>query len=127
MTSRAGSASLEARPVTIVGNEDLDAEKMRSFELGYFGSFGFEPDEPLPSLKAGVNLFYNLIDDLIVFQPTAADPSRVGPINREDDEAYGVEIEAEYLFTRWTSAFANYSYEIRQDRDTGLRIATAPR
>jgi iron complex outermembrane receptor protein len=129
---------LSGVPVTIVGNDDLDAEKMRSFELGWFGSFDFEaeaqqgaiedpPDTPVPSLKAGVNVFYNLIDDLIVFQPTAADPSKVGPINREDDEAYGVEIEAEYLFTKWTSAFANYSYEIRQDRDTSHRIATAPR
>ncbi len=124
-------------PVTIVGNEDLDAEKMRSFELGYFGSFGFGPgtDEDAaadsldtsPSLRAGVNLFYNLIDDLIVFAPTAVDPSLVGPINREDDEAYGLELEAEYLFTEYTSAFANYSYEVRQDRNTGQRIATAPR
>jgi iron complex outermembrane receptor protein len=115
-------------PVTIRGNDDLDAEEIQSFELGYFG-------KPVESLKAGVNGYYNRIDDLIVFRPVdffpappfpPATPSAVAPFNELDQEAYGVELELEYLFSDTVSGFANYAYGIRRDRDTNDRIETAP-
>ncbi len=107
--------------VSILGNTDLEAEKIRSFELGYYGSLPIGDDD---RVRAGVNLYYNLIDDLIVFRPVTA--SEAAPFNQSDEEAYGVEVEVEYLFSPWASAFANYSYSVRKDRDTNERIRTAP-
>jgi iron complex outermembrane receptor protein len=114
-------------PVIFTGNDDLDAEKMRAFELGYYGA-------PTDRLKAGVNLYYNLIDDLIVFRPVAffpapvppGTPSRLAPFNTNDEEAYGVEAEVDYLFTETLSGFVNYAYGERHDRDSNQRILTAP-
>jgi iron complex outermembrane receptor protein len=106
-------------PLTIQGNENLDAETMLSLELGYFGA-------PTDSLKAGVNVFYNFVNDLIVFRPVPGSPTTLAPFNRNDEDVYGFEIEGEYLFSDWISGFANYSYEIRQNRDTSERILSAP-
>ena len=100
-------------PGTILGNTDLEAEKMRSFELGYYGSLPIGNDD---RVKAGVNLYYNLIDDLIVFQPVP--PSDAQPFNQSDEEVYGFEVEVDYLFSDWVSGFANYSYGDRRDRGT---------
>jgi outer membrane receptor protein involved in Fe transport len=101
-------------PVTVRGNEDLDAEQIRSFELAYL----FERGAVLPRLKASVNAYYNLIDELIVFQldPIAGE---IVPENSNDEEAFGFEAEVDYLVNDTTSVFANYSWGEQRDRDTG--------
>ena len=64
-------------PGRIAGNTDLEAEEIRSFELGYFGS-------PVDRLNASVNGYYNVINDLIVFQQVGPEAK---PFNRNDEEA----------------------------------------
>ncbi|MCZ6690913.1 MAG: TonB-dependent receptor [Planctomycetota bacterium] len=105
--------------VTILGNKDLEAEKIRSFELGYFG-------RPLERVKAAVSVYYNLIDDLIEYQVNPVNPLEAAPSNENDEEAYGVETEVDYLFSDSISGFVNYSYGIRRDRDTFQRVLRTP-
>jgi iron complex outermembrane receptor protein len=104
--------------VTILGNEDLEPEKIRSFELGYSG-------RPNERVKAGVGVYYNLIDDEIAYLPVSA--TAAAPRNENDEEAYGIETEVECLLTDSISGFANYSHGIRRNRDTYERIRRAPR
>ena len=107
-------------PITVLGNEDLDAEKMRSFEIAYIGwpAYG--------GLKTSVSAYYNLVDDLIEFQPVPL-TTTFKPFNVNNDETYGFEIDLDYEFSPAVSAFANYSYTSRHNRDTNERILTAPR
>lgn len=103
--------------VTLVGNKDLKAEKIRSFEIGYSG-------RPHKRVKAGLSVYYNLIDDVIEFRPVA--PNRASPLNESDEEAHGVEVEVDYLFADTISGFANYSYGLRRNRDTKKRLLWGP-
>lgn len=106
------------QPATIVGNDDLEAEQLRSFEIGYRG-------RPLARLRAGVTAYYNRVDDLVQFDAVA--PQVLAPINKDDEEAWGLELEAEYLFSDSIAGFFNYSYATRRDRDTNERNKLAPR
>jgi iron complex outermembrane receptor protein len=117
-------------PATLAGNDDLVAEKIRSFELGYRWR------KPRAPTKAEAIVYYNLIDRLVEFQPVEffpsppfppGTPSRLAPQNANKDEAYGVELELEHEFGPDVSAFANYSFGIRRDRDTRDRNTEAPR
>ena len=119
--------------VPILGNLGLSAESLTSFELGYFGAWGplidIAPgtvivDDPRlwrHQFEAGVTGFYNLIDDLVGFQSNPLNPLQVLPVNQDDEEAYGVELEARYVFRESFSTFANYSYVLRRNRETGAR------
>ncbi|MHC5065599.1 MAG: TonB-dependent receptor plug domain-containing protein, partial [Planctomycetota bacterium] len=133
--------------VLIEGNEDLEAETMESYELGYLG-------KPADRLKFGLSGFYNRVDDLAVFAPTPAPPPpvRAAPFNQSDEEAYGFEVEADYLILGAAkseeqprdndvvvierqaknredalSFFGNYSWNIRRDRGTNDRNPLSPR
>jgi iron complex outermembrane receptor protein len=104
-------------PINIVGNDRLDAEQMRSFELGYATEFGGLHEK----FRGTATTFYNLIDDLIVFELMAAglpNTFDLVPDNANDEEAYGIELEGECLFTDTISALANYSWAEQRDRDT---------
>jgi len=124
--------------ITISGNDDLDAESLTSFELGYFGSWGavldvepgtliaVDPKSEPHEFEAGVTAFYNVIDDLISFQSDPADPLVVLPVNQKDEEVFGFELEGRYVFSDSFSALANYSYAVARDRETGERNRQAP-
>lgn len=117
---------------TVVGNKRLDAERIQSFEVGYFGL-------PVDRLKLGVTYYINRIKDLIVFQFKAdgVDGPFFGvPQNQsQQEEAYGSEVEVEYLWNDSLSTFGNYSYGIRLRRgrspvegaSADQRIPVAPR
>lgn len=106
---------------TVRGNPDLRAEKNRSCELAYIGS-------PTERLRVECVGYFSLLDGVVHLQPTAPLPSPVlTPFNSGEDRAYGLELQAQYLLTDNLSAFANYSYGIREDRDTGDRNPNAPR
>jgi outer membrane receptor protein involved in Fe transport len=94
-------------PVRITGNRDLRAETIKSLEVGYLG-------DPLPNVTAGVTLYYNFIDDLIDYQQVPSLPGVI-PMNQEDEEAYGFELEAEYEFTETLTGFGNYAFGIRRE------------
>jgi outer membrane receptor for ferrienterochelin and colicin/pimeloyl-ACP methyl ester carboxylesterase len=126
-------------PVTIAGNEDLDPESLTSFEIGYFGAWGPLVDarpgtvievKPLGEsrqFEAGVNLFYNLVDDLVGFESDPLDPLTVFPVNQDDEEVFGFEVEGRFILRDAFSAFANYSYAVRQNRETGEESKVTPR
>jgi len=105
-------------PGRILGNPDLKPEQMRSFEVGYWG-------RPFGYLQIECNLYYNLVDRLIQYQqiPGTAD---FEPQNVNQDRAYGGELEIEAQISDAIFAFANSSYAVRQDRDTGKRNPSAP-
>ena len=125
--------------ITIAGNRNLNPESLTSFELGYFGAWGrlvdvrpgtvieVGPRGQSNQFEAGVNLFYNLVDDLIGFEGDPADPLRVLPVNQDNEEGYGIELQGRYIFGESFSTFANYSYSVRQNRDTGETTRVAPR
>lgn len=111
-------------PATVEGNKDLKAEQMRSFELSYNA-------ELVKEFKTIFNVYYNLVDRLVEFQPTAffapGVPSVFTPLNRNKEEAYGFEVETKLLLTKEISAFGSYAFGIRRDRDTRDRNPAAPR
>ena len=104
---------------TIVGNEDLEPELMRSFEVGYYR----RSEEA--GYQVGATLFYNLIDDLIEF--VVMDNGEIQPDNDIDERAYGFELEGRYFLKESLSVFGNYAYVQRENRDTGDRNRRAPR
>jgi outer membrane receptor protein involved in Fe transport len=124
--------------ITISGSDGLRPESLTSFEFGYFGAWGplvdvqpgdlidVDPKHESHQFEAGVSAFYNIVDDLISFQSDAADPLRVLPVNQNDEEAYGFELEGRYVFSDSFSARANYSLAERRDRETGARNLLAP-
>ncbi len=124
--------------ITIAGNNQLNAESLTSFEVGYSGSWGkllaIEPGtvietNPLWSshqFEAGISAFYNMIDDLISFERDSNNPLRVMPVNQGDEEAYGFELECRYVFSDSASLFGNYSFAERRDRETGERNELVP-
>jgi outer membrane receptor for ferrienterochelin and colicin len=102
---------------TVTGNTDLEAEKMRSFEIGYWG-------RPTPALQAECSLYYNLLDHLVVFEQVPSGTVQRQNANKED--AYGVEASIEYQLSRETFLFGNYAYELRHNRETHNRIPDGP-
>jgi iron complex outermembrane receptor protein len=116
-------------PMTIRGNKELDPERMKSYELAYFG-------RPFEWIRIEVAAFYNLVDDIIEFSSTAffpsppappGTPSEITPTNVRDDRVYGAEVEGEILLSHRFLVFGNFSYTIRQNRGTGDREPIAPR
>lgn len=114
----------------VMGNRDLLAEKMRSAELGYRWR---EKDSPT---RAEAIAYYNLIDRVVEFRPTAyfpsppfppGTPSVIEPRNSVNYEAYGLELEVEHEFHQAFSVFAGYAYGVRLDRDTHDKSRSAPR
>jgi outer membrane receptor protein involved in Fe transport len=126
-------------PITINGNENLNPESLTSFELGYFGAWGAlagaQPGTVIGvgqvgnnnQFEAGVNLFYNLVDDLVAFESDPNDPLRVRPVNQDNEEVYGIELEGRYMLRESFSAFANYSYSVRRNRESGAESRDTPR
>ncbi|MFH1776451.1 MAG: TonB-dependent receptor [Candidatus Omnitrophota bacterium] len=91
-----------------IGNRDLKAENILSFELAYAGLFGSR-------LKANCSLFHNTYDNLIYQTPTAATlyngALRTSYYNEDTEQkVVGAELGFDYLFTDWLSGFANYTH-----------------
>lgn len=112
------------------GNRDLEAEKIRSVELAYRWR---ESDSPT---RAEVIGYYNLVDRVVEFHPTAyypspplppGTPSIIEPVNSTQYKAYGLEVDLEHELNPSMSLFAGYAYGIRLNRETGERSHGAPR
>lgn len=84
------------------GSQNLDPEKIASYEAGYQGWFLRH------RLRFRGDVFYNHISDFIVVVPTA-DPSVLTPANLGKADIYGGEAGIEFLATTWLTGFANYS------------------
>ena len=104
--------------VTLVGNEDLEAEKMESYELGYRGWFKEN------RVRVGVTGFLNYVEDIVKLEQVG--PVTVAPLNVGDERVHGIEIDGEYGFSESLSSFGNYAYRHREDRLTGDRVPLGP-
>ncbi len=113
--------SLPSLPINqIVGNQDLDAERIVSYEAGYttllFGR-----------IKGEITFFYNRLSDLINSQPAEGDPMILTYFNRGKAQVYGGEIGGELLIRTWLITFANYAHQqVDDDSPPPIRRA-APR
>ncbi len=103
-------------PSAITGNEDLHAERLRSFEVGYWG-------RPLSWLQLETSVYYNRIDGLIHYAPAA---TGFRPENGDKEAAYGSESQVDLQVAQDVTTFANYAYEVRFDRETHDRIHAGP-
>ncbi|MFQ5779426.1 MAG: TonB-dependent receptor plug domain-containing protein [Nitrospiria bacterium] len=88
----------------IVGNRELDPERIVSYEAGY-STLLFE------RLKGEITLFYNRLTDLINADPVVGPPTQFTQFNVGKTEVYGGELGGEMLLTPWLTAFANYAYQ----------------
>jgi iron complex outermembrane receptor protein len=101
-----------ARPaiLTLLGNDRLDPEEMRSYEVGYQGRL-------YGRVRVWADFFYNQLDKLIGVVATG--PLTVQFANSGRGDAYGTETGIEARLTSWLTGFANYTYLQRTgDADT---------
>lgn len=100
-------------PVSIQGNPELEAEKLRSLELSYFG-------ESLGPFRVKATAFVNFMDRLIHFIGTR-------PENNGKEETFGGEAEVDLLLGESFLLFGNATYVVRRDRETEETNRGAPR
>lgn len=110
-------------PITIAGNTDLKAESLTSYEIGYVGAWGTSNK----LFEANANVYFNTIEDLVEFQGDPNDPLTVLPVNQENDEVFGFELEGRYFMDESLYAFGNYSYSRRKRHPAGEPSRTIPR
>jgi iron complex outermembrane receptor protein len=97
----------------VVGNNQLDSEKLTAYELGY-------RTQITKSLSFDTSAFYNRYDDLLSLQPGAPtfDPTGTPPhvlvsapwTNARRAESYGVEVAANWNVTDQWRLSASYSW-----------------
>lgn len=103
---------LPAVTTPIVGGASLSPEQIISYEGEYQGWY-FKH-----RLRTRGAVFYNHISDLIATKDVAPNSATTGNDPGSAD-IYGAEIGAEFLITKWLSAFANYSYQKINQTFTG--------
>jgi iron complex outermembrane receptor protein len=109
--------------VTVLGDRNLKAEEITSYELGY---------QTLLSqrVKARIDLFYNTLDKMTLGPvPPKGCPSPCPTSNLSTGGGgaiFGGEISFEFLLAEWLKGFMNYSYEKREFNDGRLLLGVAP-
>jgi iron complex outermembrane receptor protein len=111
-------------PITLssVGNRDLDAEEITSFEIGYQTRLMDN------KLQLKVDAFYNILDEIIEFRqedftlPPPPPPFVLDFENVGEATAYGGEVSVEYYFSENLSAYFNYSFQELEARDDGVQF-----
>ena len=107
----------------VLGNDDIDAQRVDAFELGYRGRFLED------RLDLGAELFYNDYDDVYDGEGAGIIPPEIGPIppsmdwgvitpgrillmfnNEERVRTRGIEVSAEYEVTDWWRVWASYGF-----------------
>jgi iron complex outermembrane receptor protein len=106
-------------PSAVQGNPDLNPEKLRSVEFGYWG-------RPTEKVRAECSIYYNRADSLFVFAPTTGAPLPIARTNRNHEDAYGVETSMEYQLNDEVFLFGNYTYALRHDLSDHNRIPDGP-
>jgi iron complex outermembrane receptor protein len=92
----------------IEGNEDLDPETIRTYEVGLSYQFN-------KHITSSINYFYNDIEDLIVLRilPTTQGTSRFE--NFGDAHIQGIEMETKVDITKGNYVFMNYTFQNPED------------
>jgi outer membrane receptor protein involved in Fe transport len=113
----------------VVGNQELEPEKITSYEAGYEALFANK-------IKCKIDLFYNHLTDFITLQmgpppppddsmpPSPSDPiseeNVVTFVNQGEASARGYELSLDLLAARWLRGWANYSYQYITEEDDDL-------
>jgi iron complex outermembrane receptor protein len=102
-------------PMPIQGSQNLSPEEIVSYEVSYQGWLMKH------RLRLRAGLFYNHISDLITF-------GGLGPVQAGGvADIYGGEAGIEFLATKWSSGYANYSYQEMGQSLTGVAQRAGPR
>lgn len=111
-------------PITLsaIGNRDLEAEEITSFEIGY--------QTRLCDNKLGfkVDAFYNILEEIIEFRqvdytlPPPPPPFSLDYDNEGGAVAYGGEISLELDLSERVSGYFNYSYQELKARSDGVQF-----
>ena len=109
-------------PVQIVGEPDLESEKMTTYELGYVYF-------PRHDFRWEIDVFAYKFSDYIV--PGALDFSSGLPVqsyvNLGSATAYGFELSADLIPAGWLKFSANYSYQDLNNKYTVLKQQVPPK
>lgn len=92
----------------IEGNEDLDPETIRSYEVG----LSYQVNK---YVACSVNYFYNDIEDLIGMRTLENDSDTSRFENLGDAHVQGVEMETKVDITKGNYLFMNYTYQNPED------------
>ncbi|MCK5534929.1 TonB-dependent receptor [bacterium] len=112
----------------LMGNEELEPEKMQSYEIGIGHKFTRE-------IEGELNAFYNKTRDLIVLRSRTLPPTGFPPIpvmvhdnvNKNKAEVKGVEVSMKSkLFFDNLKGVMNYSYQEAKDEETKEDLEYAP-
>jgi len=100
--------------LTIIGNPDMESEKLIAYELGY-------RIQPISQLRLDATAFYNVYDDLRSLEPLVpgpVSPTRVA--NKLFGETYGTEISATaQVLSQWRVEAAYTYFEAQIHREEG--------
>ena len=110
--------------VRLMGNDDVDSEKVYSYESGYRGRLG-------KNLFVDLSLFYNNYQDLLAGVPqgtvtpefSISGPHLVYPVlvaNSRDAETYGLELSCEVSVADWWRLTGGYSWLQMNLLDVGI-------
>jgi iron complex outermembrane receptor protein len=90
------------------GNPDIKPEKIRTYEFGIRYN-------PLKIFQGEINLFYNEIRNIIIFDSGTSRPQLY--INGGEIKSYGVETSVKSEYSKDTYIMANYSFANPEDED----------
>ena len=94
----------------IQGNEDLDPETIRTYELGLNYKFN-------KYVTSSVNYFFNDVKDLIVLRTVESAQNTSRYENFGDARIQGVEMETKVDITKGNYVFMNYTFQSPEDDD----------
>jgi len=108
--------------LTLVGNRDLDSEKITTYEIGYM----FFPSY---RLRAEIDIFKYDFKDYIAFEdPKLGGDSLVQSyVNLGSVKAEGFEVSAEIIPVRWLKLSSNYSFQSLDNNYTVLKTQYPPK
>jgi outer membrane receptor for ferrienterochelin and colicin len=104
---------------SVIGNEDLKPEKIKTYEIALEHRF-------FDRYVLRLNYFHNNISDLIVTGPQPAPLTPAQYINQGKAKVEGIEAELKADFGADCYAFVNYSYQDPRDGDTDQRLPDVP-
>ncbi len=94
-------------PVSLVGSEEMDAEVLTAYELGYRYYAN-------PHFTLDTALFYNKYDKYVSFEPVSQ--SDILTANLNSGHAYGIEISGVWQILPWWQLESSYSWvEVKID------------
>lgn len=93
-----------------IGNEDLDPQRVRTYELGLSYKFN-------KYVTSSINYFYNDIKDLIAINRNAPRDDPHMYENLTNAHVQGVEIETKVDMTKGNYVFMNYTFKSHEDSD----------